>query len=500
MSFKPEPKPPQFADLKGMLAQSKQTDNALNQTLTILIDRLDQLEVARADVVQRINNSVNTITSYVTYLTNNTATYLTTSPEEVALANSSQLLPGANIVFDASVPHRLTIHSTGGGGTGGGMNLDYLGDYVGGPVYNDGDIVIGADGVAYMCVVDGTTTPPEPWPGTGAAVNIGLDATYWTVSPHTGLTNERALSLLGNGYVKSTAGEPSVVPSIPPGDLPPYIAYTNIDNHFVAQTFASFSRILGTNGALIFADTAAPVNNTIWRQLGYGNGNFYVEALTDDYTVIQTQFYFRRDGYFGATGFIGNGSNLTALNATNLTLGTVPLARLGTNAPTGGLFLAGDNTWKTPGGIPSGLIVLSTTACPVGWTRITAWDGRYIRVGPGGLGGSASHGHTFTTDAGGAHNHTGETNALGDHTHGFGVHTLSGTESAGTMNVDAGQSGNMSRGLHQHGVDYDGNTGTSGFHSHQVNLVAAAAHAHTGGTNAANNDPLYVDLWLCQKD
>ena len=38
------------------------------------------------------------------------------------------------------------------------MNLDYLGNYVAGPVYNDGDIVVAADGIAYMCVVDGTTT------------------------------------------------------------------------------------------------------------------------------------------------------------------------------------------------------------------------------------------------------------------------------------------------------------------------------------------------------
>lgn len=104
------------------------------------------------------------------------------------------------------------------GAGGGGMNLDYLGNYVSGPVYNDGDIVIGADGIAYMCVVDGTTTPPEPWPGVGIASPPFSDATFWTVTPHGSLSNERALNALANGYVKSTAGEPSTVAVIPVAD------------------------------------------------------------------------------------------------------------------------------------------------------------------------------------------------------------------------------------------------------------------------------------------
>jgi hypothetical protein len=64
----------------------------------------------------------------------------------------------------------IIIQSSGGGGGGGG--LAYLGDYAP-ATYKDGDIVVADDGIAYMCVVDGTTTPPEPWPGTGIVSTVG---------------------------------------------------------------------------------------------------------------------------------------------------------------------------------------------------------------------------------------------------------------------------------------------------------------------------------------
>jgi hypothetical protein len=62
-----------------------------------------------------------------------------------------------------------TTPAIGGGGT---TDLDYKGDYVS-ATYNDGDIVIAADGIAYMCTKNGVTTPPEPWPGVGIATAVG---------------------------------------------------------------------------------------------------------------------------------------------------------------------------------------------------------------------------------------------------------------------------------------------------------------------------------------
>ena len=87
-----------------------------------------------------------------------------TATDEPTLENARTLVAGDNVEIDLSVPGQVIINATGGG-PGGGMNLDYLGAYPAAPVYYDGDIVIGPDGIAYMCVVDGTTTPPEPWPG-----------------------------------------------------------------------------------------------------------------------------------------------------------------------------------------------------------------------------------------------------------------------------------------------------------------------------------------------
>lgn len=45
-----------------------------------------------------------------------------------------------------------------------GSGFHYVGAYVSTTKYNDGDIVVGADGVAYLCVVNGTTgVTPVPW-------------------------------------------------------------------------------------------------------------------------------------------------------------------------------------------------------------------------------------------------------------------------------------------------------------------------------------------------
>ena len=56
------------------------------------------------------------------------------------------------------------------------------------------------------------------------------------------------------------------------------------------------------------------------------------------------------DARFPATLPAASGVNLTALNATNLGSGTVPTARLGSGTASSSTFLRGDGSWQTAGG------------------------------------------------------------------------------------------------------------------------------------------------------
>jgi hypothetical protein len=384
-----------------------------------------------------------------------------TAVAEPTLPNHRRLAAGANVSLDTATPGWMVINATGGG-TGGGMDLDYLGDYAPGPVYNDGDIVIGADGIAYMCVKDGTTTPPEPWPGGGVAVNVTVDASYWVVSEHSALTNARVLSTLANGYVKSTGGEPSTVAIIP-----------------VAEG--------------------------------------------------------------------GTGASTASAARTNLGVGNVGTLNLSGNAAT---YLNGAGNWTIPpAGVPSGSIIFFTTPCPAGYTRVAAWDGRYVRMGPSHTtGGAGSHSHGPGTYAPAAHTHADGTYAAASHSHNSGTlkvashthstpsgttgtagdhaHSFSGNtsgESNGSAVMDAGGGMNCVRAPHTHA--FAGSTGTAGDHNHStpagtsgsaapdvagdtgpntadVTGVSGPASvlALTGLSDAQSNNPLYVDFYACQKD
>ena len=65
MAFKKPKQQPQFADLKGILAQSAETDNALYQTVQVLIDRLTQFQHVTLEQVADINNSISSSISTI---------------------------------------------------------------------------------------------------------------------------------------------------------------------------------------------------------------------------------------------------------------------------------------------------------------------------------------------------------------------------------------------------------------------------------------------------
>jgi hypothetical protein len=84
--------------------------------------------------------------------------------------------------------------------------------------------------------------------------------------------------------------------------------------------------------------------------------------------------------------FNGTGSNVTSLNASNISSGTVPTARLATGTANSSTFLRGDGTWNTAGGGATGIsgqvfTSSGTFTIPAGVTTIKA---QFLGGGGGG--------------------------------------------------------------------------------------------------------------------
>ena len=108
------------------------------------------------------------------------------------------------------------------GGQGGSANLKYRGAYQDGQTYMDGNVVL-SDGVAYICVKNGTTTPPEVWPE--AAGPVGPPGPQGAQGPAgiQGPAGAGVPSPVVNGqWVKGTGGA-AVWAAITQGDLPEHL-------------------------------------------------------------------------------------------------------------------------------------------------------------------------------------------------------------------------------------------------------------------------------------
>lgn len=127
----------------------------------------------------------------------------------------------------------------------------------------------------------------------------------------------------------------------------------------------------GSGGVVSFVSSGAPTNQKVTQLINDTSGSFYIRMLNDSNTSSTDAFKIARSGTSatqitmtatalalqGNTSIAGslnvssiitgNGSGLTALNATNLSSGIVPAARLGTGTASSTTYLAGDGTWKS---------------------------------------------------------------------------------------------------------------------------------------------------------
>jgi len=288
MAFRSEDKPTEFLDLKKILAQSKVTDNALYQTIQILLERLEELEFQRGDVVNNITNSINIINNIINGLLDQTATFITSDNEVGTLPNSRQLLPGTNVAFDDTAPNKRVINALASGNT----DLEYLGDYVPGNTYNDGDIVVGPDGITYVCTKDGITTPPEPWPGSSPG----------SIVHHT--THEPG----GGDQIQGAA----------------WVNLTNIftqRNTFTKDGFAAIDIASPLSPLIQFTVTSQPLDQKKW-EIYANSGGFYIQATNDaENAVVSTPLRILRNGdatFYGNLTVNGVNGNVAQKDKVNI--------------------------------------------------------------------------------------------------------------------------------------------------------------------------------------
>lgn len=185
------------------------------------------------------------------------------------------------------------------------------------------------------------------------------------------------------------------------------------------------------------------------------------------------------------------------------------------------------------GGVPSGMIAMFDAACPVGWTRVDALDGRFPRGAEtyGGTGGRSTHDHsvaahghpgsstggwsgatsrwTGDTSRGGAHSHTASHSHSGpSHRHQasaamscsdggsrtcWRVDADDRVRSAGTGATSTWSGSTSSTGAHTHTANHAHNIPS---HSHSVTIANHGATA-TGGATVL---PPYLDVVFCRRD
>jgi len=214
--------------------------------------------------------------------------------------------------------------NTGPQGATGSVDVVYNGQYPAGTPYTDGDLVVGADGIVYMCVRP-TSAAPTPWTG----VN-GLSGPPGPQGPQgpTGIQGPAGAGIptVQNGKWLAGSGGAAVWQSISQSDLPANLAASgavapgkDLNNatangwYTISQDADQYGPTVNRPSAVAYGQVETICHSTgNLRQVCYEHGNLniwqrYCYGSTNWSPWVQTQF--TSTGWVNVTTFLNGWHN-----------------------------------------------------------------------------------------------------------------------------------------------------------------------------------------------